>query len=87
MTPMEQHAATAADVLDATCELAPTIAARAAEIEAARRLLRTCSTTCAGSAASGCCVPALTVGWELNCPPRCGSSSLSLGSTRRWRGR
>ena len=38
MTPMEQHAATAADVLDATCELAPTIAARAAEIEAARRL-------------------------------------------------
>ena len=38
MTPMEQHAATAADVLDATCELAPTIAARAAEIETARRL-------------------------------------------------
>ena len=34
----EQPAATAADVLDATRELAPTIAARAAEIETARRL-------------------------------------------------
>ena len=34
----EQPAATAADVLDATRELAPTIGARAAEIETARRL-------------------------------------------------
>ena len=34
----EQPAATAADVLDATRELAPTIAVRAAEIETARRL-------------------------------------------------
>ena len=34
----EQPAATATDVLDATRELAPTIAARAAEIETARRM-------------------------------------------------
>lgn len=38
MAPGEQTAATAADVLDATRELAPTIAVRAAEIETARRL-------------------------------------------------
>ena len=40
MITTEQHGGTAADVLDATHQLAPTIAARAGEIEAARRLPR-----------------------------------------------
>lgn len=40
MITAEQHGGTAADVLEATHRLAPTIAARAGEIEAARRLPR-----------------------------------------------
>jgi hypothetical protein len=65
----------AAGVLDAADALGPSIAERAAEIEAARRPLPTCSTSSTTPVVSASSCPARTAVWRPICPVPSASSS------------
>ena len=80
-------ATTTEPILDAVKALTPSIAARAEEIERARRLPPTWWTNCSPRAASGCWCPAATAAPSWTCPFRCRSSRSWPAPMPPWPGR
>ena len=90
MTAVDQDVsrpATADHVLDAARRLAPTIAERAAEVEAARRVPPDLLRELVAAGVSGSCSPGTRGARAPTCSPRCGCSRPWPRPTGPWAGR